>query len=862
MARVPMAALVYEAADAFRQRCLLEGRSLLWLQQKVWTPTNLSRLRDSFSEMEAPEIEAKGFLGKWREQLANDPPEIHRIAADVLAFYWLCPTNVGSGRKLEQIREVVSWKLTDDPPDYSVVEQALGTGFANPGQSYLISRNAQIAFYIAFANEVRAGHGDPRDSDKSKSLADAIMHEIKKSKPARHVLLHLLFPDRFERIVSHGDKERVVEFFQNYAKDASDVDDALSNIRGKLEQNYGRKIDFYDREIRDQWKPDGDTEGDGEDTKVVPPKVSRSLEVQHKPVALSTEMPIFHELEEPEKKELSEVVKLAQDGQVAIPLFQREFVWTRQDISDLFESILRGYYVGSLLFWTVNGDPDLKIEAVYGTGITEDKLKPRYLILDGQQRVSAIFYATAGPNRPLWNTKRPYVFFIDLRKLLEIDSTDEPAPLVISLPRTDAEKVGLMKQPAQFQKWYFPIFEFKNFHEWLDNFGEHMESRTDISQDKAREIKKRLRLFLRQVWEKFEIPIIKLPEGMQLVDVAKIFEKLNSTGVILTVFDLLNARMVKHNIGLREMWDSAKETSPLLKQFSEGNDRFPVYLLQTIALLRDKPSKSEELLKLVPENFRSDWERACQTIERALRKITNLREDGYGVLSNKWLPYMTMLPVLANLLERLEKRDDKPVCISKAKSWYWSSIITHAYSGSTDTQVSLDSRQLLEWFEDDGKVPETVLEARREMKSLNLGQVSRMSDAVYKGVMCLVALKGGRDFRKVDMIEFSTLDDHHIFPKSKTSEFNAGNKINAIANKTLIERETNENYIRNARPSQYLARIMREQGISEDEMSKRLETHLITPSAFKALMADDFASFVSLRESAIENELNSLIERP
>jgi hypothetical protein len=123
-------------------------------------------------------------------------------------------------------------------------------------------------------------------------------------------------------------------------------------------------------------------------------------------------------------------------------------------------------------------------------------------------------------------------------------------------------------------------------------------------------------------------------------------------------------------------------------------------------------------------------------------------------------------------------------------------------------------------------------------------------------------LKGGRDFRKVDIIEFSTLDDHHIFPKSKASEFNAGNKINSIGNKTLVDRVTNEKYIRDSRPSQYLRKIMEEQDISEDQMRERLGTHLINHSAFEALMADDFEAFISLRQKTIEEELGRLISEP
>jgi len=299
----------------------------------------------------------------------------------------------------------------------------------------------------------------------------------------------------------------------------------------------------------------------------------------------------------------------------------------------------------------------------------------------------------------------------------------------------------------------------------------------------------------------------------------------------------------------------------LIKQFSEGNERFPVYVLQTVALLRDKSTKSWELLKLEPENFEADWKSACQAIESALKKITSMR-DGYGVISNKWLPYVTMVPVLAYLPQRLEAMFDKLKCIEKIDSWYWSSIITHAYSGSTDTQIALDSRQWLEWFDDDNKVPETVQEGRDELRSLNLRQVNRMSDAIYKGVMCLVALRGGRDFRKVNMIEFSTLDDHHIFPQSRASEFTIGNQINAIGNKTLIDKETNQNYIRDSKPSEYLRRIIRQEGITEQQMRERLETHLITSKAFDALLSDDFETFISERENTIKEMLSLFISKP
>src|SRR5712692_718731 len=103
MARLPEAAPVYEVADIFRHRCLLEGSSLLWPQQKVWTPENLSRARPSFGTV-PDDVQDEKFLGKWHEQLASESQEIHRVAADLLAFYWLCPTTARAETKLSQIK--------------------------------------------------------------------------------------------------------------------------------------------------------------------------------------------------------------------------------------------------------------------------------------------------------------------------------------------------------------------------------------------------------------------------------------------------------------------------------------------------------------------------------------------------------------------------------------------------------------------------------------------------------------------------------------------------------------------------------------------------------------------------------------
>ena len=125
-------------------------------------------------------------------------------------------------------------------------------------------------------------------------------------------------------------------------------------------------------------------------------------------------------------------------------------------------------------------------------------------------------------------------------------------------------------------------------------------------------------------------------------------------------------------------------------------------------------------------------------------------------------------------------------------------------------------------------------------------------------IMCIIAKQGAHDFIRGFPAQFGTLEDHHIFPSSKAKKFNAGDDIDSILNKTLILAETNR-FLSNKDPSEYLKEIRTDQGIGNDELQKRLSTHLISPSAFECMLRDDFAGFLKERESTIREEFARLV---
>ncbi|HRZ58886.1 MAG TPA: DUF262 domain-containing protein, partial [Candidatus Paceibacterota bacterium] len=79
-------------------------------------------------------------------------------------------------------------------------------------------------------------------------------------------------------------------------------------------------------------------------------------------------------------------------GDVALPELQRPFVWSNSKVRDLFDSMYRGFPVGYLLFWETGAEVGAR-----QIGVDErDARVPRWLIVDGQQRLTSLYSVLTG----------------------------------------------------------------------------------------------------------------------------------------------------------------------------------------------------------------------------------------------------------------------------------------------------------------------------------------------------------------------------------------------------------------------------------------------------------------------------------
>ncbi|MGC1176644.1 MAG: DUF262 domain-containing protein, partial [Candidatus Saccharimonadales bacterium] len=523
-------------------------------------------------------------------------------------------------------------------------------------------------------------------------------------------------------------------------------------------------------------------------------------------------------------------------------------------VKDLLISIFKGYYIGSILLL----DADSKslpfayrpIEGV--AGVAEDEYIEKY-ILDGQQRITTLHYVLYAPDHVnLKYTTNPYRFFLNLEQFM----ADDLETAVYGERTRDCARL-IESVDLQFTKKIVPFTSLTQ-EAWEDWRGGYVAGASSDAEKAQRALEvldwsNKLRPFFNFQATTMTLEKVAEDDEAGIAEICAVFEKMNSTGVKLTVFDLLTARLYRSGISLRQLWQDAYQQNENLHVFSsEDPGAYAVFILRVIGLLRGLDVKSSNLINLSPVNFAEDFERAVKALDKALNKIRSTQ--GYGAFDTKWVPYPPLAVPLAALIElmRTEKLDAEAT--KAIDAWYWGSVFGERYSSAVESATTRDYRDIRDFLlgkKADSDVLKEIDAALSEQNIITrLYATNRTRSSVYRGVMCLTALNGARDFRIDDPITLHTLDDHHIFPKNylaKQYQQSEGrltdSQINCILNKTLISDRTNR-MISNKAPSDY---INDPQIIDQEQAPSILSKHFIYAEALQAMREDNFTVFQEAR---------------
>lgn len=257
------------------------------------------------------------------------------------------------------------------------------------------------------------------------------------------------------------------------------------------------------------------------------------------------------------KTRLADLLKDIVAGKVQLPDFQRGWVWDDEHIRSLLTSIARAFPVGAVMLLESGGETRFKVHPVEGIDAakaTPDKVEK--LILDGQQRLTSLtqvlMLTRAVETRDHKGRELKRHYYIDIEKALEGPELYEEAIFGVDEDRTIRENFGrdikldLSDPDKEYQNFCFPCNQILNSDSWEEGLNAY---------DSAKFTRyMRFRKTLLAEFRNYDIPVIELKKDNKKEAVCLVFEKVNTGGVPLSVFELITATYAADGVNLRDEW--------------------------------------------------------------------------------------------------------------------------------------------------------------------------------------------------------------------------------------------------------------------------------------------------------------------
>jgi hypothetical protein len=330
--------------------------------------------------------------------------------------------------------------------------------------------------------------------------------------------------------------------------------------------------------------------------------------------------------------DVEQLAKWAWEGRIRIPHFQRPLRWQRDDVIKLFDSILRGYPVGSLLLWKRHADAEtVQLGAL---SIAAPELPDALLVVDGQQRITAL----ANALHPDGQADERFRISYDLRK-----KTFVPTP-------RDISRGDVIPLPV--------IFDLREVLRWFADHPELIDQVNAVNE-------------VTQVIRQFAIPAYEVEQEDPEV-LEDIFDRLNSYGKRLTRSEIFSAL----NAGKEQ--DANRPTFDRIAQDISDDLNFGLIDTNTVmqALLARRAADVQRQIRIeFDEAARAsdfpdeDRDTAYRQAEEALRRAVHFLQTVAGVPHFTLLPYKYLLVVLTRLFAHYPELDERSTDL--VRRWFW-----------------------------------------------------------------------------------------------------------------------------------------------------------------------------------------------
>ena len=527
------------------------------------------------------------------------------------------------------------------------------------------------------------------------------------------------------------------------------------------------------------------------------------------------------------------------EGRIQIPRFQRPYVWTPQMMRELFESVLKGYPIGSLLFWEPRESSVLTMSKIGPLDAPRNAAKlPVSLVLDGHQRLATLYGVLRLPE------SYPRDEGISADKLgwwLGYDLA--------------AQQTRQMRRPEDFEnpailplRSVLRTADFVRFARSIDSSPIIAETDKVTYIDRADRVQRAVR--------DYRIALTKMKDG-DVDDAVEIFSRVNRSERRMTTDQMAVALTYRQGFNLEEALDRILGS---LAPFG-FNDVSRTIVLQSLlnaaGLSFTKP-KFDDLKK---HDTQAQLQTAVDPVTEALCNGAEFLNQTIGFRTGRLLPYALQLLLLAVFfgIRRVSNQELDQKTRHTLSRWFWATSFEGWFASANSAEIEraveamqdfargtdkAGSQSAFESFFHDRSLrpfPKTFDRRSARIRALLLVEIARgqLLDPVTGDAIDGSALLADEDLR----------DLPYVFPSNGTKA------ARSPANRILLERK----YGYSVRKK--LTSLLEQELLGNDATKTALETHGINEDACEAIKANDLANFVRAREAELQRQENAFLNQ-
>ena len=467
--------------------------------------------------------------------------------------------------------------------------------------------------------------------------------------------------------------------------------------------------------------------------------------------------------------QISDILTDIDNGSFALPEFQRDFVWSRDKVRRLFDSLYRGHPVGSLLVWvTPTGYVETKGTVDQPPGLVN-------VLLDGQQRVTAIYSIARGEVPPFFFGNEQT--FKDLRFHLENEQFSFYQPILM---RDDSLWISVTEL----------------MQEGNAGIGRIIKDQ-DLTNDQIGHLNQVLAIL------SVDLHIEQVKGADKTIDVVvDIFDRVNSEGTKLSQGDLALAKICAG-------WPDAR--NEMQKRLDVWEDNGFNFNLDWLLRSMNTVLTGEARYRFLHNKGRTEIEGSLQRATKHIDNILNMVSSRLGLDHDRVLFGRYAFPVMVRYLDQSGPLTNEEQ--DKLLFWFVHAGMRGRFSGSTESLIDQDLAAI------DGDAPLDALLGRLRSEYRHLVVEADDFDewslgARFYPVLYMLSRVGrARDLGTGVLLrdgllgKMNQLEVHHLFPKSQLYERGySRSEVNAVANFCFLTKDTNLQ-ISNQLPAKYFQKV-------------------------------------------------------